>query len=84
MPPFSGVSLAGGLLGRGFSFVGGVSLVGDLLGREGGSIPACTEADPPVDRITDTSKNVALATTSLRPVINLLVLRMTMSEDLLD
>ena len=31
---------------------------------------ACTEADPPppVSRITDTSKNITLATTSLRPV----------------
>ena len=35
----------------------------------GGGIPACTEADPPaVNRITDTSKNIALVTTSLRPV----------------
>ena len=34
----------------------------------GGGIPACTEADPPVDRITDTSKNITLATTSLRLV----------------
>ena len=32
-------------------------------------IPACTEADPsPVNRITHTSKNITLATTSLRPV----------------
>ena len=31
-------------------------------------IPACTEADPPVNRITDTSKNIILATTSLRSV----------------
>ena len=35
----------------------------------GGGIPACTEADtPPVNRMTDTSKNITLATTSLRPV----------------
>ena len=34
-----------------------------------GGIPVCTEADtPPVDRITDTSKNITLATTSLQPV----------------
>ena len=36
----------------------------------GGGIPACTEADPPVNRITHTSKNITLATTSLRPIIN--------------
>ena len=34
----------------------------------GGGIPAYTEADPPVKRITDTSKNITLATTSLQPV----------------
>ena len=41
------------------------------LGGGGGGIPACTEADPPppVDRITDTSKNITLASTSLRPVM---------------
>ena len=44
---------------------GGVSAPG------GCGIPACTEADtPPVDRITDTSKNITLATTSLRLVKN--------------
>ena len=58
-----GVSLAGGLLGRGVSLAGGC-----LLGRRSG-IPTCTEADPPMDRITDTSKNITLATTSLQPVI---------------
>ena len=35
----------------------------------GGGIPAGTEADPPVNRITDTSKNITLATISLQPVI---------------
>ena len=35
----------------------------------GGGIPACTEADtPPVNRMTNSSKNITLATTSLRPV----------------
>ena len=34
----------------------------------GGGIPACTEADPPCEQITHTSKNITLATTSLRPV----------------
>ena len=46
---------------------GGLSALG---GGGGGGIPACTEADPPpVDRITDTSKNITLASTSLRPVM---------------
>ena len=64
-----GVGLEGGFLGRGVSLAGVCFLPGggaSFLG--GGSIPACTEADPPVDRITDTSKNITLATTSLRPV----------------
>ena len=47
-----GVSLVGDLLGRGSPWQGGLhgrgmSLVGGLLGR--GCIPACTEADPPVN-----------------------------------
>ena len=53
-----GVLLAGGLLAGGVSLPGGSSLPGGVL-------PA---GDPPVDRITDTSKNITLATTSLRPV----------------
>ena len=39
-------------------------------GVSAGGIPACTEADTsPVKRITDTSKNITLVTTSLWPVI---------------
>ena len=56
----------GCLLAGGFS-PGGVSLVpggGGLPGRGGFS------GDPPVDRITDTCKNITLATTSLRSVIS--------------
>ena len=56
---------------------GGVCLVrgGRLPGPGGGlpdrgyDIPACTEADTPRGQ-TDTCKNITLATTSLRPVIN--------------
>ena len=44
-------------------------LLGGGVCSGGGGIPACTEADPPVNRMTDTSKNITLATTSLRPVI---------------
>ena len=59
--PGEGFSLLGGVLpARGFSLPGGVSLV------PGG---ACPETPPPVNRITDTCKNITLATTSLRPVI---------------
>ena len=39
-------------------------------GWVGGGIPACTEADPPLNRMTDRCKNITLGTTSLRPVIN--------------
>ena len=58
----------GGVCSRGVFAPGGL-LPGGLL-LEG--IPACIEADTPspcVNRITDTSKNITLATTSLRPVI---------------
>ena len=41
---------------------------GCLLPGRGGGIPTCTEADPPVNRMTDRCKNITLATTSLRPV----------------
>ena len=64
------MSASGGCLLPGGVCSGGVCYGGCLL-LGGGGIPACTEADtPPVDRITDTSKNITLATTSLRPVIN--------------
>ena len=52
--PYSGVCFGGGW---------GVS-----AWSRGGGIPACTEADPPVNRMTDRCKNITLATTSLRPV----------------
>ena len=46
----------------------------------GCGIPACTEADPPpVNRMTDRCKNITLATTSLRPVITQMVLRISKS-----
>ena len=73
-----GVSLPGG-----FSLLGGLLAKGGLLAGGGlpagggspclGGLPArgvsLPETPPPsVDRITDTSKNITLATTSLRPV----------------
>ena len=72
--PRGGSPWSGGvLLGPGGVLLGpgGFSLVpgGGLPGR-GGS----PETPPPVDRITDTCKNITLATTSLRPVKMALVL----------
>ena len=73
-----GGSGPGGCLVQGVSAPGGVSALGvgvcsrGGLVQGGGGIPACTEADPlpPVNRMTNRCKNIALATTSLRPVIN--------------
>ena len=77
-----GGSVPGGCLFRGDGLLpGGVCCQGGLLpvgGRgcllggvwsRGIGIPACSEADPPVNRMTDRCKNITLATTSLRPVI---------------
>ena len=71
----------GGAWSQGGCLVQGVHGPGGVHGPEGAwsrgmclvpggsGIPACTEADPPpVNRITHTSKNITLATTSLRPV----------------
>ena len=67
----------GGLLARGFSLSRGVlpARGGGLAARGGspcqGGLPArgvLPAGDPPVNRMTDTSKNITLATTSLRPV----------------
>ena len=68
-PWFGGVSLVPGgfsLVWGGSPWSGGVlpGLEGCLLGP-GGDSP---ETLPPVNRITDTCKNITLATTSLRPV----------------
>ena len=66
-----GVCLPGQCLLEGAFFSGGV-----LPSPWGGGIPACTEADPtPVNRITDTSKNITSATTSLRPLIKRVQIR---------
>ena len=55
----------GGVLpaGGGLPGPGGSSLPGGVCLVRGGA-----RRTPPVDRITDTSKNITLATTSLRPV----------------
>ena len=68
-----GMCLLGGcLLPGGCLLWGCLLLTGVCLLRGGGGIPACTEADPPlVNRMTDTSKNITLATTSLQLVITL-------------
>ena len=72
-----GASLPGGLLARGVSLPGGVLLPGGCLLAGGVSLPGgppCRGGSPCrrpplVDRITDTRKNITLASTSLRPVI---------------
>ena len=52
---------AGVCLARGVSSLGGVCLArGGCLLCQGGGIPACTEADPPVNRITDACENITL------------------------
>ena len=67
--------LPGGvLLGRGGCLVrGGFSLVpgggGSPWSGGGAWSRGGSPETPPVDRITDTCKNITLATTSLRPVI---------------
>ena len=51
------------------SFPGGLPSQHALLLSQGGvSFPACTKTDLPVNRMTDTSKKITLATTSLRSV----------------
>ena len=71
-----GCLLRGSLLQGGMCLLPGGSALGGCLfwgvsppGGGGGSILACTEADtpPPVDRMTDTCKNITFAT-SLRTV----------------
>ena len=62
--PCLGVSLPGRVLPAGGFSLLGVSLPGGLLGGEGFSLLET----PPVNRMTDTCKNITLATTSLRPV----------------
>ena len=57
----------GGCLVPGGSGQGGVPGPRGVTGP-GGGIPACTEADPPVDRMTDRCKNITFATL-LRTVI---------------
>ena len=57
---------------RGVSLAGGSPWQRGLLGRGSpwqGGLPACTEADPPVDRITDTCKNITFPQLRLRAVI---------------
>ena len=63
-----GCLLLGGMAAPGG--VGGVCSGGGEVLLLGGSVPACTEADPPpVNRMTNRCKNITLATTSLRLVM---------------
>ena len=70
VPPSRGSPCQGGLLPRGYLLPRGV-----LPSRRGSPY----RETPCVDRITDTSKNITLATTSLRPVINFF----TLSDEML-
>ena len=57
-----GGSAPGGLVPGGWGLVLGACLLPGGSAPRGGGISACTEADPPpVDRITDACKNIALA-----------------------
>ena len=77
LPGPGGVCLVqgGGLVPGGVCLVPGGSAWsggGVCLVPGGCGIPACTEADPPppVNRMTNRCKNITLARTSLRPVMN--------------
>ena len=59
------------LSGGGCLLQGGRLFLGGVCSRGVVSQHALRQIPPPVDRITDTSKNITLATTSLWPVITL-------------
>ena len=59
VPGLGGGSAPGGCLLRGVSGLGGSGPGGGVWSRRG--IPACTEADPPVNRMTDRCKNITFA-----------------------
>ena len=66
---------------RGVSAPGGCLLLDGCLLPGGGGVPCfrggvsqhALRQTPPVNRITDTSKNITLITTSLRPIIMLIL-----------
>ena len=47
-----------------FTWGGGLLRGGCLIPGVGGGIPSCTEADPPVNRMTDRCKTITLPQTS--------------------
>ena len=54
-----------GAWSRGVSAPGGVPGPGEgCVSAPGGCIPACTEGDPPVNRMTNRCKNIILPQTS--------------------
>ena len=61
VPGPGGGCLVPGVCSQGVSGPGGVPVPGGSAPGRGG-IPACTEADPPVNRITDRCKNITFAT----------------------
>ena len=77
-----GVSALGGVCSWGVSAPGGCLLLGGVCSQGGvcswgvvsqHALRQAPTPPPPVNRITDTSKNITLATTSLRPVKTLRV-----------
>ena len=70
--------LPGGCSGGGVYAPRGCGPGGSGLGEsaQGGGIPACTEADSPVNRMTNRCKNITLAATSLQPVIKIGIVTM--------
>ena len=84
LPGPGGVLPAGGLAGPGGVLPAG----GGSAWSQGRCLPGSGgfSGDPPVNRITDTCKNITLATTSLRPVIIYTFLFHTtgMSEQLIN
>ena len=71
--PYAEVCFLAGCLVQGGLLLGGCLLWGGggVVCSQGGGIPACIEADPPVNRMTNRCKNITLATTSLRLVKSL-------------
>ena len=72
LPVGGGVSALGGCLLQGVSAPGGLSALGEVVCSQDGCVVsqhALRQMPPPVNRITDMSKNITLATTLLRPVI---------------
>ena len=72
LPVSPSMHFGGGFAPRGVSAPGGLLLGGACL-WSGGGIPACNEADPHMNRMTDRCKNITLPQTSFAGGNKLLV-----------